>query len=165
VHKTARVLAALPKRLHPRAKELLHAISYADLTHRRARRRQGVRRRAVRPPQGGRQDHRRARRAAHLLRLPRAALEAPAHHQPDRVDLLNGPARTRVTKGAGNRQAAVAMAYKLLDAAQDRWRRIRAPELVPLVRAGATFIDGQLQERSDNPTDQHDEDTDEVRAA
>ena len=32
------------------------------------------------------------------------------------------------------------MAYKLLDAAQDRWRRIRSPELAPLVRAGATFI-------------------------
>ena len=69
--------------------------------------------------------------------------------------------RTRITKGAGNRQAAVAMAYKLLDAAQDRWRRIRAPELVPLVRAGTTFIDGQLQER--NP--EHDQDTDEERAA
>jgi putative transposase len=53
------------------------------------------------------------------------------------------------------------MAYKLLDAAQDRWRRVRSPELVPLVRAGATFIDGQLQERSD----QHDEATDEERAA
>ena len=65
--------------------------------------------------------------------------------------------RTRVTKGAGNRQAAVAMAYKLLDAAQDRWRRIRSPELVPLVRAGATFIDGKLQERHDNPTEQADE--------
>lgn len=41
------------------------------------------------------------------------------------------------------------MAYKLLDAAQDRWRRINGHELVPLVRAGATFIDGHLQERSD----------------
>ena len=40
------------------------------------------------------------------------------------------------------------MAYKLLDAAQDRWRRINGHELVPLVRAGATFIDGKLQERS-----------------
>ena len=54
------------------------------------------------------------------------------------------------------------MTYKLLDAAQDRWPRIRAPELLPLVRAGATVIDGQLRERSDNLTDQHDEDTDEV---
>ncbi len=39
------------------------------------------------------------------------------------------------------------MAYKLLDAAQARWHKIAAPELVPLVRAGATFIDGKLQER------------------
>jgi transposase-like protein len=55
--------------------------------------------------------------------------------------------RTRVTRGAGSRKAALAMAYKLLDAAQVRWHRIAAPELVPLVRAGATFIDGKLQER------------------
>jgi hypothetical protein len=48
--------------------------------------------------------------------------------------------------------AALAMAYKLLDAAQDRWRRINGHELVPLVRAGATFIDGQLQERSEKTT-------------
>jgi putative transposase len=40
------------------------------------------------------------------------------------------------------------MAYKLLDAAQARWHKIAAPELASLVRAGATFIDGKLQERS-----------------
>lgn len=41
------------------------------------------------------------------------------------------------------------MAYKLLDSAQSRWRKITGAELVALVRAGATFIDGKLQERSD----------------
>jgi transposase-like protein len=56
--------------------------------------------------------------------------------------------RTRVTRGAGSRKAALAMAYKLLDAAQARWHRVAGPELVPLVRAGATFIDGKLHERS-----------------
>ncbi len=45
------------------------------------------------------------------------------------------------------------MAYKLLDAAQARWRRINGHELVPLVHAGATFIDGKLQERSESTTD------------
>lgn len=55
--------------------------------------------------------------------------------------------RTRVTRGAGSRKAALAMAYKLLDAAQARWHNIAAPKLVPLVRAGAIFIDGKLQER------------------
>jgi hypothetical protein len=73
-------------------------------------------------------------------------------HQPDRVDLRHVRLRTKVTKGAGSREAGVAMAFKLLDAAQARWRRINGHELVPLVRAGATFIDGKLQERKEAQT-------------
>jgi len=38
------------------------------------------------------------------------------------------------------------MAYKLVDAAQDRWRRLDGHHLVALVRAGAVFIDGHPQE-------------------
>jgi hypothetical protein len=34
------------------------------------------------------------------------------------------------------------MAYKLLEAAQARWRCVNAPHLLALVRAGATFVDG-----------------------
>src|SRR5206468_13057082 len=45
--------------------------------------------------------------------------------------------RTRVTKGAGSKKAALAMAYKLLDAAQERWRRSNGHELVTDVLAGA----------------------------
>ena len=41
------------------------------------------------------------------------------------------------------------MAYKLLDAAQGRWRCVNAPHLVALVRAGATFVDGLKVERED----------------
>jgi hypothetical protein len=39
------------------------------------------------------------------------------------------------------------MAFKLIEAAQDRWRAVNAPHLVALVRAGATFINGKLVER------------------
>ena len=39
------------------------------------------------------------------------------------------------------------MAYKLIDAAQTRWRAVNAPHLVALVRAGATFHKGKLLER------------------
>jgi hypothetical protein len=39
------------------------------------------------------------------------------------------------------------MAYKLIDAAQARWRAVNAPHLVALVRAGATFHKGKLLER------------------
>ena len=42
------------------------------------------------------------------------------------------------------------MAYKLIHAAQARWRAVNAPHLVALVRAGAIFHKGKLLER---PTD------------
>jgi Transposase, Mutator family len=54
--------------------------------------------------------------------------------------------RTKVTKGPGSKAAGLAMAFKLIDAAQDCWRKINAPALVPLVRAGAVFHEGQLIE-------------------
>jgi transposase-like protein len=57
--------------------------------------------------------------------------------------------RTNVTKGAGSRAAGLAMAFKLLEAAQDRWRAVNGPHLVALVRAGAKFDKGVLIERND----------------
>lgn len=39
------------------------------------------------------------------------------------------------------------MAYKLIEAAQTRWRSVNAPHLVALVRAGARFHKGMLLER------------------
>lgn len=69
--------------------------------------------------------------------------------------------RTKVTKGPGSRAAGIAMAYKLIEAAQARWRKVNAPELVALVRNGAVFHKGKLLERprditpasSPDPTD------------
>jgi hypothetical protein len=54
--------------------------------------------------------------------------------------------RTKVTKGPGSRAAGLAMAYKLLESAEGRWRAINGPKLVALVRAGATFRKGVLVE-------------------
>jgi hypothetical protein len=47
--------------------------------------------------------------------------------------------RGKVTKGPGLRAAELAMAFKLIESAQARWRAVDAPELVALVRAGARF--------------------------
>jgi hypothetical protein len=57
--------------------------------------------------------------------------------------------RQRVTKEPGSRAAGVAMAFKLIESAQARWRTVNAPHLVALVRAGAKFERGQLVERPD----------------
>ena len=59
--------------------------------------------------------------------------------------------RQRVTKGPGSRAAGIAMAFKLIESAQARWRAVNAPQLVALVRAGATFKNGVLVERDDDP--------------
>jgi len=39
------------------------------------------------------------------------------------------------------------MAFKLLDMAQQRWRRLDGPHLLPLVRGGPKFVDGVHQDR------------------
>jgi transposase-like protein len=54
--------------------------------------------------------------------------------------------RTKVTKGPGSRAAGLAMAFKLIESAQDRWRAVNGPHLVALVRAGAVFRKGVLIE-------------------
>ena len=56
--------------------------------------------------------------------------------------------RTKVTKGPGSRAAGLAMAYKLIESAQTRWRAVNAPHLVALVRAGVVFEKGVMAERS-----------------
>ncbi|OLM29021.1 Mobile element protein [Pseudonocardia sp. Ae717_Ps2] len=58
--------------------------------------------------------------------------------------------RTKITKGPGSRAAGLAMAFKLIEAAQDRWRAVNGPHLVALVRAGAVFEAGRLVERPDD---------------
>jgi hypothetical protein len=43
------------------------------------------------------------------------------------------------------------MAFKLLDMAQQRWRRLDGAALLPLVRAGVKFVDG-VQKGATNTT-------------
>jgi len=61
--------------------------------------------------------------------------------------------RTKVTKGPGSRAAGLAMAFKLIESAQTRWRAVNAPQLVALVRAGAKFEKGVMIKGS-TPQDQ-----------
>ena len=47
----------------------------------------------------------------------------------------------------GARLAGLAMAFKLIESAQDRWRAVNAPTTSPWSAPGATFINGKLIER------------------
>jgi transposase-like protein len=147
-HKTANVLAALPKSAHPGAKKALAEIWGAeDKTHAKA---------AVK-----------AFEALYGVKFPKAVAKIvddqdellafydyPAEHwvhlrttNPIESTFATVRHRTKVTKGPGSKAAGIAMAFKLIEAAQDRWRAVNAPHLVALVRAGARFENGILLER------------------
>jgi putative transposase len=143
VHKIARVLDALPKRLQPTAKTLLHEIMEAPSLSeaRRARERFRSEFDAKYPKAVAKLD----KDWQHLT----AFYDFPAEHwrhlrtsNAIESSFATVKLRTRVTKGAGSKKAALAMAYKLLDAAQERWRRFNGHELVADVLAGAQFKDG-----------------------
>jgi transposase-like protein len=147
-HKTANVLAALPKSAHPGAKKALAEIWGAeDKAYARA---------AVK-----------ALEDAYRAKFPKAVAKItddleellafydyPAEHwvhlrttNPIESTFATVRHRTKITKGPGSRAAGLAMAFKLIESAQDHWRAVNAPHLVALVRAGATFINGKIVER------------------
>ena len=142
------MLDKLPKRLRPRAKRALHEIMYAP----------------TRADAGKRIDafvaefEAKYPKAAACLVEDREALLAffayPAGHWRHlrTTNLIESPfstvrLRQRVTKGAGSRTRGLLMAFKLLDMAQRRWRRLNGAHLLPLVRAGVRFADGPPQAR------------------
>jgi putative transposase len=147
-HKIANVLAALPKSAHPAAKKALAEIWNAeDKTHARAAAKQV-------------QDLFGAKFAKAVVKITDdldemlAFYDYPAEHwvhlrttNPIESTFATVRHRTKVTRGPGSKAAGLAVAFKLIMAAQDRWRAVNAPHLVALVRAGATFVNGNLAER------------------
>ena len=148
VHKLGNVLDKLPKRLRPRAKEALHEIMYAE----------------------GREsadDAMSVFAADYELKYPKAVesllsdkeklltfFDFPAEHWKHlrTSNIVESPfatvrLRQRVTKGPGSRNKGLTRAFKLLEMAQKRWRRLNGHHLLPLVRAGVTFVDGVRVER------------------
>ena len=65
--------------------------------------------------------------------------------------------RQSITKGPGSRTRGLTMVFKLLTMAQQRWRRLNAREMLPLVREGAEFRDGVRVERNDLEETKHDQ--------
>jgi len=147
VHKVVNILDALPKSIQPLAKKMLAEVREAeDRAHAR--------------------DAARAFDAEFRAKWPKAAgklrddlepllcfYDFPAEHwlhlktsNPIESTFATVRLRTKVTKGPGSRAAGLAMAFKLIEAAEDRWRYVNGASLVALVRAGATFRKGVLVE-------------------
>src|SRR5215217_5760970 len=70
-------------------------------------------------PEGRREDRRRRRHADGVLPLPGGALDPSAHDEPIESTFATVRLRSKVTKGAG-----LAMAFKLIEPAEARWRAV-----------------------------------------
>ena len=149
-HKIANVLGALPKSAHPGAKRALAEIWNAE-----------DRRHALDAVTSFKADYgakfgKAVAKVTDDLDELLAFYDFPAEHwqhlrttNPIESTFATVRHRTKVTKGPGSRAAGLAMAFKLIEAAQDRWRAVNGPHLVALVRAGAAFVNGKLVERPD----------------
>ncbi len=151
VHRIANVLDKLPKRLQPKAKAALHEIMKSDSREaaqeeiRSFRKEYGAKYPKAVETLSGSQDQ--------LLTF----FDFPAEHwlhirtsNPIESAFSTVRLRQRITKGAGSRRRGLTMAFKLLEMAQQRWRRLNGSELLPLVRAGVPFKDGVRVERGDH---------------
>jgi transposase-like protein len=150
VHVTANVLNALPKSAQPAARKALAEIRDAeDRAHAEA---------AI-TAFGDAFGAKWPKAVAKITDKPDELLaffDFPAEHwihlkttNPIESTFATVRLRTKVTKGPGSRAAGLAMAYKLIESAQARWRAVNAPHLVALIRAGAIFRNGVLVERHD----------------
>ena len=79
--------------------------------------------------------------------VPTAPGPAPAELCRGAIPGAMGRYHSLGPRTVGSKAAGIAMAFKLIEAAQHRWRAVNAPHLVALVRAGAKFERGKLIER------------------
>src|SRR5215207_3065034 len=149
-HKIANVLGALPKSAHPGAKKALAEIWNAEDKQHAL---DAVT--SFKAAYGAKFGKAVAKITDDLDELL-AFYDFPAEHwqhlrttNPIESTFATVRHRTKVTRGPGSRAAGLAMAFKLIEAAQDRWRAVNGPHLVALVRAGATFVNGKLVGRPD----------------
>ena len=148
VHKTGNVLDSLPKSVHGRAKRAIREITEAEDKGEAAKAiKEFASEFGVKWPKA----------AAKITEDEEALLayyDYPAEHwrhlrttNPIESPFAAVRARTGITKGPGSREAGLSMIFKLLEAAEGRWRRLNGHHLVSLVRAGAVFVNGELVER------------------
>jgi transposase-like protein len=56
--------------------------------------------------------------------------------------------RHRRTKGNGSRKACLTMVFKLVQAAEKKWRLLNGSQLIPEVIQGVRFINGEREEKA-----------------
>lgn len=150
VHKTANVLAKLPKSIQPKVKGLLHEIWLSETKEQaNSAMNDCISRYEAKYP-----------KATKCLEKDREALltfyDYPAEHwghlrTSNPIESVFATVRLRTTKSknCGSRATTLAMVLKLMETAQKRWQRLRGYSLLADVITGVKFSDGIKQEQQD----------------
>jgi putative transposase len=150
VHKAANVLACLPKAVQGGARKALAEIRDApDRDHARRAIEAFARDYGVKWPKAVAKITDDADELLCFFDFPAEHWQHLKTSNPIESTFSSVRLRTRVTKGPGSKAQGLAMAFKLLESAQQRWRAVNGPHLVALVRAGARFDKGVMIERPD----------------
>ena len=143
VHKIANVLDKLPKRLQPKAKELLHEMMRAET-------------------KVASEKERDLFEKLYSEKYPKAVecliknwselttyFDFPGAHwlhlrttNPIESSFATVKLRTKVTKGAGSKDTAEVMTFKLLKECEKRWRKINLPREIQNLLSGPAYKDG-----------------------
>ncbi len=147
VHKTSNVLDSMPKSVHSRAKAAIREIIEAENKKEAEKAIEAF---------AGEFSAKWPKAVAKVVDERETLLtfyDYPAEHwrhlrTTNPIESVFAPvrARTDITKGPGSRRAGLAMIFKLMEAAEGRWRKLTGSHLVALVRAGAEFRNGELVE-------------------
>jgi transposase-like protein len=150
VHKTANVLDSLPKSVHRRAKGAIKEITCAE------NKREATKAIEEFACEFGAKWPKAVSKITSEKEVLLTFYDYPAEHwrhlrttNPIESTFAPVRARTDLTKGPGSREAGLAMIYKLMEAAEGRWRKLTGSQLVALVRVGARFVNGELVEGSE----------------
>ena len=144
IHKMVNVLDKLPKKIHARAKELLHQMYHSDTkTDALEAYDQFMKLYRDKYP-----------KACQCLEKDKDVLftfyDFPAAHwthlrttNPIESTFATVRHRTRQTKGCGSREATIMFVYKLAREAEKSWRALNGSKLLVKVLTGVRFIDGE----------------------
>ena len=151
IHKTRNILDAMPKSVHSRAKAAIHEITEAE------NKKEAEASIKAFSDEFGKKWPKAVAKIEDDKQTLLTFYDFPAEHwihlrTTNPIESVFAPVRSRadVTKGPGSRQAGLAMIFKLIEAAEGRWRKLNGHHLVALVRAGATFKNGELVEGSED---------------
>ena len=147
VHKTANVLNKVPRSVQPKVKEALHDIWQAE-TREAADKAFDTTVKRFEAKYAG---------AMACLKKDKVSMLAfydfPAEHwqhirttNPIESVFASVRLRTTKSKSCGSRKTTLAMSYKLMTTAENKWRRLRGYRLLADVVQGVTFKDGERVE-------------------